>query len=116
MNTIAKDTLKKYQDELTVILDEHQIWKDDVIVSNGKIMPDIFFQIDIEVHGDWKHDHLHCDYLVEEYLKEKDFMLTGSNNQITESDETDSYSSIHTYYVCIDKDMGQKLSYLINGN
>ena len=66
--------------------------------------------------GDWKHDHIHCDYLVKEYLKEKDFMLTGSNNQITESDETDSYSSIHTYYVCIDKDMGQKLSYLINGN
>lgn len=66
-------------------------------------------------NGDWKHDHLHCDYLVEEYLKQKDFMLTGSNSQITESDETDSYSSIHTYYVCINREIGEKLSYLING-
>ena len=41
--------------------------------------------------GDWKHDHLRADYLVEQL---------GGNliaKEVVEEDDSDSYSAIHNY-------------------
>ena len=42
-------------------------------------------------HGDWKHQHLRCDYLMNKlgYLT--------VDEQVTYSDGSDNYSAIHVY-------------------
>lgn len=48
--------------------------------------------IDIEIyHGDWKHDHSACDYLMSQLGLEKVTEIE------TEVNGCDSYSSIHIY-------------------
>lgn len=48
--------------------------------------------IDIEIYwGDWKHDHLACDYLMNQLGLEK------ANEITTEVDGSDVYSSVHVY-------------------
>lgn len=42
-------------------------------------------------YGDWKHDHIHCDYI----MRENGYVLT--DEQVTWEDGSDCYSSIHTY-------------------
>lgn len=41
--------------------------------------------------GDWKHDHMFCDYL----MREKGYRLIDED--VTEENGSDCYSSIHTY-------------------
>ena len=41
--------------------------------------------------GDWKHEHGYCDYL----MKEKGYLLV--NEEVTEENGSDCYSSIHYY-------------------
>jgi len=43
------------------------------------------------IWGDWKHDHLHCDYL----MKALGYKLSSEN--VIEEDGSDTYSSIHIY-------------------
>lgn len=51
-----------------------------------------------EIHwGDWKHDHLYHEYLMEEYAKKNDLIIIGHDSEVTEEDGSDCYSAIHTY-------------------
>ena len=47
--------------------------------------------------GDWKHDHLRCDYLVEEFAKENHREITFKKTNLTEEDGSDCYSAKHFY-------------------
>ena len=48
--------------------------------------------ISVEIDwGDWKHDHAYCDYL----MKERGYVLM--DEQVTEENGSDCYSSIHYY-------------------
>jgi hypothetical protein len=49
-----------------------------------------FIDVNIE-WGDWKHDHLCCDKLMEE------LGYTLDNECVTDEDGSDCYSSTHTY-------------------
>ena len=50
----------------------------------------------IEIHwGDWKHEHLRCDYLIDNYFPE----LGAMGTEVTEEDGSDCYSGIHKYFV-----------------
>jgi hypothetical protein len=42
-------------------------------------------------HGDWKHEHLYCDYLLNE------LGYTTVSEYITDDDGSDCYSALHTY-------------------
>lgn len=53
----------------------------------------------ITVHinwGDWKHEHLRCDWLVEKHFKE---LLEWKGDTVTETDGSDCYSATHYYLV-----------------
>ena len=51
--------------------------------------------VDVDIHwGDWKHEHLHADYV----MKQHGFLL--KNEVVTEEDGDDCYSSIHYYLPC----------------
>ena len=51
--------------------------------------------IAVDVRGDWKHDHLRCDWLIEENVSE----VTKFNTKVTEEDGSDYYSATHYYIV-----------------
>lgn len=76
------------RDELLIIekhLRDHELWADEVYFNNGVL----------EIHiswGDWKHEHLRCDYLME-MLNYVCFSET-----VTEEDGSDCYSALHKYY------------------
>ena len=49
--------------------------------------------------GDWKHDHLWCDYEVENFLKSKGHEVISHDTEVTEEDGSDTYSAIHSYII-----------------
>ena len=50
-------------------------------------------EVCVEINdGDWKHEHLRCDYLMEQM----DYMFLDS--KVTEEDGSDTYSAIRTYF------------------
>ena len=52
--------------------------------------------IQVEIRwGDWKHDHLRADWLIENNIKG----LINWGEQITEEDGSDTYSAIHNYLI-----------------
>ena len=51
-------------------------------------------EICVEINwGDWKHDHLCADWLIEEK-----FHATNAWKEITEENGSDCFSAIHHYY------------------
>lgn len=90
------DELKSLENELYKILTDEDIYPNSLSVeaSQDKISD---IEINIDINGDWKHDHLYCDNLVEDFLRRKKFILTHSSEEVVGDSETDSFESIHTY-------------------
>lgn len=77
-------------DNITNILEENHLYPDyDICPNENKISFGIHW-------GDWKHDHLFLDHLVQTYLNEKEIKFIKSE-VTTEEDGSDCYSSIHYY-------------------
>lgn len=87
----------------------HQLWElandmVDLLNDNGISSADLvnyeFYNnlpvgmVSIEIDGDWKHDHLYADELMEE-----NFSVFKVDKAITEDTGSDWYPAIHTYYV-----------------
>ena len=56
----------------------------------AELVSDNLVQVVIE-WGDWKHEHSYCDYI----MRTHGFIKT--DEQVTEEDGSDCYSSIHFY-------------------
>ena len=68
------------------MLSEEHIWVDEIYQYEE--LPVLV----VEVDGDWKHDHLRCQHLMEEKL--------GANflkKEVTRDDGSDSYGAKHYY-------------------
>jgi hypothetical protein len=81
------------------------IYKDiDKLIQDSRIWAEVGIDpssntIEVEITwGDWKHDHLYCDWLIKDYLNERSIRCIKSEI-ITEENGSDSYSSIHCYYI-----------------
>ena len=75
--------------------------------SNTKVFKDEAFELNIDIYfGDWKHDHLYANYLVEEWCKENNYLLSNVIEEITESDGSDCYSAIHKCNIFLNKELG----------
>lgn len=66
------------------------------LMSAAKLYNEIWDELDgrvtkIDVTGDWKHDHIFTDQLMESI----GYTLMGET--ITDSDDSDYYSAIHSY-------------------
>ena len=83
MKSLANELMNHFED-LKVY---YEIWPED----NG---------INVEIEwGDWKHDHLWCDYEVEHFLESRGYTVTGGSTEVTDEDGSDTYSAIHYYTV-----------------
>lgn len=68
-------------------LESNRLYADDI--RHSLEIPCI---VEVEISwGDWKHEHLRCDYL----MKELGYLEIGE--ELTEEDGSDCYSAIHRY-------------------
>lgn len=91
------DELKGLEDELYLTLGNRDIFPNECVIeaSNDK---DSDITIELEIEGDWKHDHLYCDRIVEkEFCRDNDFIITHEDEEEVGDSQSDSYKSIHTY-------------------
>lgn len=45
--------------------------------------------------GDWKHDHLRYEWLMEEWARENGYLVVSNSEAVTEEDGSDCYSALH---------------------
>lgn len=48
--------------------------------------------------GDWKHEHLRCKWLAEEFFLGKG-IEANIQTEVTEEDGSDCYSAVHRFYL-----------------
>lgn len=79
-------------DDIVKLLDDEQVGNEVGIDPISRV-------IIVEITwGDWKHDHLRCDFLVGDYLNSHSIHYM-KDEDLTEEDGSDTYSSIHHYYI-----------------
>lgn len=95
---------------------EHELY--NKFKENNVFVDDLFFEdpedeFDIKNllkltysihHGDWKHDHLFSEKIVEEFAGSKNWKIINTDEQTIEDSDDDSYSSYHYYVFSIPED------------
>lgn len=57
-------------------------------------------KIVVEVNwGDWKHDHIYASLVAKSFLNGAGYDVVEENEEVTEEDGSDCYSSIHTFRI-----------------
>jgi hypothetical protein len=71
-------------------------------LSTNKLFADVYAGHDYiaaEISwGDWKHEHLRCKWLTEEFFQSKGIDI-NIQTEVTEEDGSDCYSAVHRIYV-----------------
>ena len=114
---VKQEQLNKLAYELEDKFAENDIYPDggigasSLIIGGGKL-----FKLGFEIDGDWKHDHLFADYLVEEWCKEKGFVLIKSTEEVTRDSESDDYGAYHEYFISLDQKKGNDIKHALVGD
>lgn len=99
----SKQDLINLQNFIIKKLDESPIMFSEVEVYTED--DSIIIEVSLE-WGDWKHDHLRLDYLMDDIIHDYDpnmgrhFGVMGA--EVTEEDGSDTYSAIHSYGINFD--------------
>lgn len=83
ITTLFKDC-ETMEDKICAILREIPANEESLEMQNKRFS--------VEIRGDWKHEHLHTDCILQET-----FGATLYSEEITEDDGSDFYTAIHTY-------------------
>lgn len=105
--------LAQLEKEIYDYLAKNNIYPEDGTVSNSKVMSKNFFDITLVIDGDWKHDHLYCEELIEKWIKDKGFELVGTSEEEIGDSEDDSYKAEHVWHVGKDKEFAQSMKKLM---
>ena len=84
-----QQVMKELIEKVKAVLEENHLWGE---VDQYLDLPVIEINIS---WGDWKHDHLACDWAI----KESDLPLHKIGDQVTEEDGSDCFSAVHYYIV-----------------
>lgn len=113
----AFETVKKIRDEILdgieTTLNDNQIYPEFIDVSEAEIAKDLFVELRLRIEGDWKHDHLYAENLIEEWCNKHNYLITGSKSEQVGDSDDDSYIADYVYYICLDKEKGQALKELL---
>ena len=58
----------------------------------------------VEIDGDWKHDHLAAEHIIDQFCRENKFAIARHDVDITRDVGDDDYGAIHTFSLVIDED------------
>ncbi len=90
----ATTTQANFDRDIDKYLSDNKVWVESVYSEYDKDKNVV--EISVEIDGDWKHDHLRADYLMNKYFSED--LEESGETEIGESDD-DSYYSLHTYVI-----------------
>ena len=79
------------------LLNDHDLWVENIWRDDETETTPMMIRYEID--GDWKHDHLYSEYLIENYLKEKGYFATRGGEDVTFEDGSDWYKAIHTILI-----------------
>lgn len=107
---VDKNLLKKLLDKLLAKLNSEYIYPESFSLeqfADNKIF------LELEIDGDWKHDHLYCEQLVKNFCEENDIEIIGVEEKVYhEEDETsysDDYMALHAWELFIKSDLEEDL-------
>ena len=67
---------------------------------DSEIKAEGLYEITIAIEwGDWKHDHLAADHLLEEWCDANGYKVINASTTTTEENGSDCYSALHTYTI-----------------
>ena len=92
-------------DEIEKFANDNHVNAELYAVSNNDDTVDIAF----EVSGDWKHDHLAFDHMVDIVVDEHNGTIEDMNEDVIDEDGSDNYTSIHTFTIKLDDDNTHKV-------
>lgn len=84
-------TLMKY-------LDENKVSYRDMDFQE---VTDAWGKLFIIVEGDWKHDHLYIDYMVDEWFNQNGIQYINGGTQVLDDGESDYYAGKHEYRIIL---------------
>ena len=90
----ATSTQIDFDRKIDKYLSDNKVWVESVYSDYDKDKNIV--ELSVEVDGDWKHDHLLADYLMNKYFSED---LSHTGEDILEESDDDSYYSRHTYVI-----------------
>lgn len=98
-----KESLKESIDEASLekelgeLFKENDLWVEDYSVHNGEVYVHIS-------DGDWKHDHLRCKWLVNQFLDDKGLITKDYIEKEIGNSDSDTYSAEHIWYITDEDD------------
>ena len=109
---LSYDELAELEKSLWEKLNAQGIYPEDGTFSNSS---NKLADLDLEllIDGDWKHDHLLAEQLVEEWCKENGYVITRHTDEITNDTGRDDYEALHKWFLI--KDTDGKMSDTVNG-
>lgn len=87
-------TKHEFSSEIFNYLFDNKVWVDSVY--SDYIEDTNTVEVSVEIEGDWKHDHLRADYLMNDYFSDD---LVKTREDILEDSDDDSYESCHIYVI-----------------
>jgi len=73
------------------------IYSNKVFTNDISMLPGN--EIVINLKGDWKHDHLRLDHLVQQFCNNNGFMLKDKSMDVIHDDGSDFYTADHYYKI-----------------
>ena len=98
---ISGEEVKKHEQALQDVLKE--ITRDVYLKPSSNKLTDLELVADIH-NGDWKHDHLAANYLVDKYCDENGLVVVKEKVENYDDSEDDTYSATHTWLIDVDED------------
>ena len=109
---LSYDELANLEKSLWDKLKAQEVYPEDGTFSNSS---NRLADLDLEllIDGDWKHDHLLAEHLVEEWCKENGYVITRHTEEVTNDTGRDDYEAEHHWFLI--KDTDGKMTDRVNG-
>lgn len=100
---LSYDELANLEKSLWDKLNAQGIYPEDGTFSNSSNrLADL--DLELVIDGDWKHDHLFAEHLVEEWCKENGYVITRHTESEIGNSDSDWYEAEHHWFLIKDTD------------
>ena len=102
----VREALGKLEHDLYNKFKENEIFVDDLFFEDPEDEFDIkgLLKLTYHISGDWKHDHLFSEKLVEEFAGIRGWKIINYDEKVTEDSPDDSYAAYHYYVFLVPED------------
>ena len=107
---VDENLLKELLNKLLTKLNSEYIYPDYFLL---KQFADNKIFLELEIDGDWKHDHLYCEHLVKNFCEENNIEILSVEEEVYHEEEetsySDDYAALHTWELFIEANLEENL-------